>query len=88
MSDHTNHDSVMTFSIIKDIHCHPEVIRDKVLILHSDNCQEQYKCKYTFFQMKKLAIDLKIKVVWFCGEPSHGRGLVDAMSSFGCKLEM
>ena len=57
-------------------------------ILYSDNCQEQYKCKHMFFQMKKLAIDLKIKVVWFCGEPSHGRGLVDAMSSFGCKLEM
>ena len=30
LSDDTNHDSVMTFSIIKDIiHCHPEVIRDK-----------------------------------------------------------
>ena len=27
LSDDTNHDSVMTFSIIKDIiHCHPEVI--------------------------------------------------------------
>ena len=89
LSDDTNHDSVMTFSIIKDIiHCHPEVIRDKVLILHSDNCQEQYKCKYTFFQMKKLAIDLKIKVVWFYGEPGHGRDLVDAMSSFGCKLQL
>ena len=38
--------------------------------------------------MKKLAIDLKIKVVWFYGEPGHGGGLVDAMSSFGCKLQL
>ena len=89
LSDDTNHDSVTTFSIIKDIiRCHPEVIRDKVLILRSDHCQEQNKCKYTFFQMKKLAIDLKIKFVWFYGEPGHGRGLVDAMSSFGCKLQL
>ena len=38
LSDDTNHDSVMTFSIIKDIiHCHPEVMQDEVLILHLDN---------------------------------------------------
>ena len=79
----------MTFIIIKDIiHYHPEVIRDKVLILRSDNCQEQYKCKYTFFQMKKLAVDLKINVVWFYGEPGHGRGHDDVMSSSGCKLQL
>ena len=38
--------------------------------------------------MKKLAIDLKIKAVWFYGEPGDGRGLVDVMSSFGCKLQL
>ena len=27
----------------------------------------------------------QIQVAWFYGEPGHGRGLVDAMSSFGCK---
>ena len=58
------------------------------MILLSDNCQEQYNCKYKFFQLKKLATDLKIKVVWFYGELDHGRGLVDAMSSFGCSLEL
>ena len=89
LSDDTNHDSVMTFSIIKDIiHCHPEVIQDEILILCSDNCQEQYKYKYTIFQMKKLAIDLKIKVVWFYGERDHGRGLADAMPLSGCQLQL
>ena len=38
--------------------------------------------------MKKLAKELGIKVVWFYGEPGHGRGLVDAMSSFGCKQQL
>ena len=70
LSDNTNHDSVMTFYIIKDIiKSHPEVIEKKVLVLCSDNCQEQYKCKYTFFQMRKLTVDLGIKVIWFYGEP-------------------
>ena len=33
LSDDTNHGSVTTFSIIKDVsHCHHEVIQDKVLI--------------------------------------------------------
>ena len=30
----------------------------------------------------------KIDIVWFYGEPGHGRGLVDAMSSFGCKQKL
>ena len=37
------------------------------------------------FKMKKLASDFGITVVWFYKKPGHGCGLVDAMSSFGCK---
>ena len=87
--DDTNYDSVMTFHIIRDIlRHHPEIVTDGVLVLRSDNCQEQYKCKYIFFEMKKIAIEYNINVVWFYGEPGHGRGLVDAMSSFGCKQQL
>ena len=89
LSDNTNHDSVLTFYIIKDIiHNHPEVIQKGYLILRSDNCQEQYKCEFTFFQMKKIAAEFGITVVWFYGEPGYGHGLVDAMSSFGCKQQL
>ena len=35
--------------------------------------------------MKELARKYSITVAWFYGEPGHGKGLVDAMSSFGCK---
>ena len=88
LSDDTNHDSVLIFYIMQDIiHKHPEVIEKGFLVLQSDNCQEQYKCKFTFFEMKKLASDFGIPVVWFYGEPGHGHGLVDAMSSFGCKQQ-
>ena len=88
LSDDTNHDSVMTFHIIRDIlKHHPEIIEKGVLVLCSDNCQEQYKCKFTFYEMK-LATEFGINIIWFYGEPGHGRGLVDAMSSFGCKQHL
>ena len=89
LSDDTNHDSVMNFHIIRDIlKYHSEVIQNGILVLRSDNCQEQYKCKYIFYEMKILTKELRIKVVWFYGEPGHGRGLVDAMCSFGWKQQL
>ena len=89
LSGDTNHSSVLTFYIIKDIiHNHPEVIQKGYLILQSDNCLEQCKCKFTFFQMKKIAAEFGITVVWFYSEPGDGHGLVDAISSFGCKQQL
>ena len=38
--------------------------------------------------MKKLVIEHSIKIIWFYGEPGHGCGLVEAMSSFGCKSQL
>lgn len=35
--------------------------------------------------MMKLAQKYNITIFWFYGEAGHGKGLVDAMSSFGCK---
>ena len=35
--------------------------------------------------MQKLAEELGITIGWFYGEPGHGRGVIDAMSSFGTK---
>ena len=86
LSDDTTHDSVMTFNVINDIiKQHPEVISKGVLVLRSDNCQAQYKCKYTFAKMKQVAQRHGITVAWFYCEPGHGKGIVDAMSAFGAK---
>ena len=49
----------------------PEISEDKYLILQSDNCQDQYKCKYMFHQIKELAINFNITVAWFYGEAGH-----------------
>ena len=86
LSDDTNHDSVLTLTIIHNIiDEHPEIISSGTLVLCSDNCTSQYKSQYIFEGLKRMAMKYDINIVWFYGIPGHGRGLVDAMSSFGCK---
>ena len=53
LSNDTNHDGILTFHIIEDIISkHPEVIEQGVLILQSNNCENQYKNKKVFHKMK------------------------------------
>ena len=86
LSDDTNHDSILTFNILEDIISkHPEIIQDNRLVIRSDNCSTQYKCKYIFNKMAKLAENYQLTIAWFYGVAGHGKGIVDAMSSFGCK---
>ena len=35
--------------------------------------------------MHQLAMKYQITIVWFYDEPGYGKGIVDSMSSFGCK---
>ena len=89
LPDDTNHDSIMTFTIIQDIiQKYPCVTKDGCLVLHSDNASSQYKCKYTFYKMQELARENNLVECWFYGEPGHGKGTIDAMPSFGCKTPM
>ena len=67
LSDDTNHDSIMTFSIIEDILKQYHVIR-------SDNCSTQYKSRFTFAVMMQLAKKYGVTFTWFYGEPGHGKG--------------
>ena len=65
----------MTFSIIEDIiKSNPSVIESGTLVLRSDNCPTQYKSKFVFAELRNLALKFDICIVWFYGEPGHGRG--------------
>ena len=46
-----------------------------MLVVRSDNCQNQYSADLLFFQMKKLAIELGIKIIWLYGDLVDGLGL-------------
>ena len=86
LSDDTNKDSTLTSTILKSIiEQFPRVIRNRTLVIRSDNASTQYKSKYVFKRVQQIAQENNINIFWFYGEPGHGRGLVDAMSSFGCK---
>ena len=89
LSDDTNHGSVMTFTIVRDvIERYPEVIRDGYLVLHSDNAPSQYKSMYVFHNTRVLAMEQNLTICWLYGERGHGKGTIDSMSSFRCKTPM
>ena len=78
--------TILTLEIIRDlIEKHPYIISSGNLVLRSDNCAMQYKSQFVFNGLKKLAIEYDINIIWFYGIAGHGKGTVDAMSSFGCK---
>ena len=57
LSDDTNHNCVFTFCVVEDVILnHPEVIEQGILVLWSDNCEEQYKNRKTFYVMKLRSI--------------------------------
>ena len=87
LSDDTYHDNVMTATVIEDLIINHlgGAVDENVIVLRSDNCPTQFKSRIVFASIRKLVIKYKLKIVWFYGEPGHGKGLVDAMSSFGCK---
>ena len=77
ISDDTNHDSVMTIRIIRDlITYHPYVIEPGNLILRSDNAETQYKSLFVFKSLLNLANEYNIDITWFYGEACHGCGLM------------
>ena len=86
LSDDTTHDSVMTIAIIEDLleKC-PDIVKGGILIIRSDNSSTQFKSRFVFAELEKIAKKYGISIFWFYGAAGHGRGLVDAMSSFGCK---
>ena len=85
-SDDTTRNSITTFTILEDILTnYPQIISSGHIVIRSDNCSTQYKSHYTFVQISKLASKYKKQLTWFYEEPDHGRGLPDAMSSFGRK---
>ena len=80
LSDDTNHDSIMTDVNLNGIvSSYPELIKNGAIVLQSDNCSTQYKSRYVFHNMLRLAAELNVPIYW------HGQGLIDAMGWFGCK---
>ena len=61
---------------------------ENMIRVKSDNCSTQYKCKWVFRFYNNLAIEKQVKILVYYGVSGHGKGLVDAMSSFGVKAPL
>ena len=57
----------------------------QIIRFKSDNCAVQYKCLHVFPKWRLLAMSHNKTILVYYGVSGHGKGLVDAMSSFGVK---
>ena len=84
LSDDTGHDAVFVNEVLEDIFKRWN-IRDTTILLKSDNAGSQYKDRYAFALYQQLANKYNVRIIRVYGAAGHGKGLIDAMSSFGVK---
>ena len=84
LSDDINHDPVFVHEVLQNIFQRWD-IKSKILIIKGDNALTQYKNEYTFQPMLNLYNKYNVRTIRTYGAASHGKGLIDAMSSFSLK---
>ena len=84
LSDDTNREPVFVNEVLEDIFKHGN-IKDETIIIKSDNAPTQYKNKFAFQSMINLSNKYNVRVIHIYRAAGHGKGLIDAVSSFGVK---
>ena len=84
LSDDTTHDYVFVKKVLEDIFL-DRGIKNEAVIIKSDNAATQYKNKYAFESLQELSNQFNVAILRIFGASGHGKGLIDSMSSFGCK---
>ena len=84
ISDDTKHDRFFVDYVVRDIIARYK-ITDEDFKIQSDNAPTQYKNKHAFSLYQKLADDFILYIIRTYGASGHGKGVIDAMSSFGAK---
>ena len=78
LSDDTAHDPTFVDEVLHDIFGRWN-IRGETILLKSGNAWNQCKDKYAF------GVKYNVRIIRLYGAAGHGKGLIDAMSSFGVK---
>ena len=84
LSDDRTHDPSFVQQVLEDIFDRWE-IRDETIVVKSDNAPTQYKNKWAFESYNSLAKKYNVRIIRIYGAAGHGKGVIDAMSSFGVK---
>ena len=82
LSDKMKHGHVFTITVLKKL---PEGSTSSIICIKSDNCLSKCKCKYVFKSYLSLAPEISKLIIAFYSTSGHGKGLVNAMSSFSVK---
>ena len=86
-SDNINHNWAHSGTVIVDL-INNYFTQSDIVRIKSDNCRNQYKCKYVFGHYRQLAMKLLKKLIIYYGTSGHGRALVDGMAAFGVKTPL
>ena len=60
-------------------------IRDETIVVESDNAPTQHKNKWAFESYSSLPKKYNVRIIRMYGAAGRGKGVTDAMSSFGVK---
>ena len=82
LSDNTKHDPVFVVEVLRDL-IHHYNINNRDVMIQSDNAPTQYKHRHAFALSQKLANEFNLRIIRTFGASGHGKGTIDAMSSFG-----
>ena len=78
------HDPVFVSEVLEDIFTKRNS-KIETVIIKSENAPTQYKNQYAFFLLPQIANKYNATISRIYGAAGHGKGLKDAMSSFGVK---
>ena len=84
LSDDTKHDGIFVDLVIRNI-IQRYAIKYEDLWIQSDNASSQYKNKLPFALYQQLPNEFNLRIIRTYGAAGHGKGVIDAMSSFGVK---
>ena len=84
LNDDTGHEPSFVDEVLNDIFLRWNICNETIL-LKSDNAPNQYKDKCAFAYCQDLANKSNVRIVRLYGAAGHGKGLIDAMSSFVVK---
>ena len=84
LSDNIKHDNIFVDHVLRDLIIHYNISNEDLWV-QSDNASSQYKDKHSSVLLQSLAHEFHLRIIRTYGAAGHGKGAIDAMSSFGVR---
>ena len=87
LRDDTKHNAFYVDEVLRDL-IERYDIKNEDVVIQSDNAPTKYKNHHAFALLQKLVDEFNLRIICIYGAAGHGKGTIDAMSSFGVKNVM